>query len=144
MNSPQKILVPVDLSKRAERGVEYGAMLASAFESELVVMINVGLPEREMLEDFVAIEHTAIDHAADAALKHLLSEQAPKVRSSVVVKIENDPAEAILAVAEAEGVDMIVMASHGRSGMSRWMLGSIAEKILRSASVPVVVVPARD
>jgi nucleotide-binding universal stress UspA family protein len=54
------------------------------------------------------------------------------------------PADGILAAAEIEKVDLIVIASHGRAGMRRWLLGSVAEKLVRAADVPVVIVPARE
>jgi nucleotide-binding universal stress UspA family protein len=52
------------------------------------------------------------------------------------------PAEAIVSYAEKNGVDLIIMSSHGRSGISRWASGSVAERVFRSACVPVMMVRA--
>lgn len=68
----------------------------------------------------------------------------PGLATEIRFAFDDFPADGILAVAEAEGVDLIVVASHGRSGMTRWLLGSVAEKVARAAEVPVVIVPARD
>ena len=54
------------------------------------------------------------------------------------------PADGILHACEQVDADMIVIASHGRAGMTRWLLGSVAEKIARGSDVPVVIVPARE
>ena len=53
---------------------------------------------------------------------------------------QGDPASEILRFSEEYGVDLIVMGSHGRSGPSRWVLGSVTEKVLRAATVPMIVV----
>ncbi len=144
MEQPKKILVPVDLSKRSEVGVEYAAMLANSFDAELVVMLNVNLPERALLEELAAGENIGLDEAGKAAVHRIIVTRAPDATSSIEICYRDFPGDAILDVADAEQVDMIVIASHGRSGMSRWMLGSVAEKIARGAKVPVVIVPARD
>jgi nucleotide-binding universal stress UspA family protein len=124
--------------------VAYAAMMAETTGAELVVMANVSLPEREVLEEFALKEDLTIEQAAEAAIHRIVVDQAPNSTTSTVVRFENYPAEAILEVATSEAVDLIVIASHGRSGMTRWMLGSVAEKIARSAEVPVLIVPARD
>jgi len=52
------------------------------------------------------------------------------------------PAEAIVGCAEEHGCDLIVMASHGRSGVSRWAYGSVADKVLRMSCIPVLMIRA--
>lgn len=144
MDRPTKILVPVDLSDRSEIGLEYAAMLARSVDAELVVMINVNLPEHEILEEFATSENIVVDEAAQAAIHRSVTRLAADIESSIIVRSLEHAADGILDVASTELVDLIVMASHGRSGMTRWLLGSVAEKIARSADVPVVIVPARD
>ena len=143
METPRKILVPVDLSKRAEQAVSYAGMLAEGLGAELVLTINVNLPEREVLEEFAEVEQTDVKQAAEVSLRALAHSRAPQVRSSTDVRFRDNPAHGILDAADAAGIDMIVLASHGRTGMTRWLLGSVAEKIARSSSIPVVIVPAR-
>lgn len=64
----------------------------------------------------------------------------PGTASRAVAEIDDDPAGAIARVAEREGVDAIVIATHGRTGMARAILGSVAERVVRSGVAPVVLV----
>jgi nucleotide-binding universal stress UspA family protein len=142
--NPTRILVPIDLSKRSERAIDYAADLAAAVDAELVLVTNVNLPEREVLEDYGESEGLSVADAAEAMLRRLAHEHAPNIASSVIVRFDDFPAEGILHAVAESGAEAVVMASHGRSGMSRWMLGSVAEKLARSADVPVTIVPVRD
>lgn len=143
MEPPRKILVPVDLSKRSEEALSYAAMMAERFGSKLVLTTNVNMPERAVLENFADSEHTTIEDAAKAVLRQLANKRASEVSSTIDVRFREFPAEGILDAAEESGIDMIVIASHGRAGMTRWLLGSVAEKIARGAQIPVVIVPTR-
>lgn len=143
MQQPKKILVPVDLSKRAEAAVAYAEVLASATGAELVVMANVSHPEREALRKFAESEDISIEQAARAAIERIITDNAPSARVSIVLSHQVSAADAILEAAAAEAADLIVLTSHGRSGMTRWMLGSVAEKVARNAEVAVTIIPAR-
>lgn len=144
MKPPATILVPVDLSRRSESAVAYACMLANSFGSDIVLMTNLDVAERRDLEEFAITEHLTIEQAAEAALQRIIAAYAgPETSASFVISSWEVAAEAILEAAETAKADLIVLASHGRSGFSRWTLGSVAEKVTRSASVPAVVVPAR-
>ena len=143
MTAPQVIFVPVDLSERSLHGLDYAAMLARAFGSRLVLYCNVNVPERAVLEEFGAAEHVVVDEAGMIQLQQFAQQRAPGIEASVVVGYNESPANGILDAAAASGADLVVVASHGRTGMTRWLLGSVAEKIARIAEVPVVVVPTR-
>lgn len=143
MQQPRRILVPVDLSERAEAAVGYAAMLADATDAELLLMTNVSHPESDALADFASAEHLSIEEAARATVRRIISDNAPDAQTTIVLRHQASAADAILEVAAEESVDLIVLASHGRSGMTRWMLGSVAEKVSRHAEVPVTIVPAR-
>jgi nucleotide-binding universal stress UspA family protein len=96
------------------------------------------------------MSETFIRQAQDAARANVgehLSKLADKMnKSGMVVSrvvLEGNPAETILDYAEKNGVDLIIMATHGRTGIPRFALGSVADKVVRSSSVPVrVVAPA--
>lgn len=141
---PTKILVPVDLSKRSEHPIEYAAQLADRIGSELVLVTNVDLAERRVLEEDARFEGLSAAEAATSALRTLGATHAPSVELSVIVRFHNSAANGILHALDDSGADAIVMGSHGRSGMSRWTLGSVAEKVVRSATVPVTILPIRD
>lgn len=144
MDAPKTILVPTDLSNRSEVAVDYAAALAEKFEAQLVLFTNVNGPEEQELADFGRVEGLTIGDAAEAALKLSASKNAPGSDVARIVRFDERPADGILHAARESGADLVVMASHGRTGMSRWMLGSVAEKIVRSCEVPVLIVPVRD
>jgi nucleotide-binding universal stress UspA family protein len=137
-------MVPLDMSELATRAIDTAAMLAVALGSRLVVFSAVGSQEREALQGFAASEHMALDEAADAYLTRAITSVPAEVDTEVHHRISSHAAEAILDFANDENVSMIVMASHGQSGIRRWTLGSTSEKVLRSSPVPVLVVPVRD
>ena len=143
MNQPKDILVPVDLSDRSRVAVDYAGMLAKQLGSALTLVTNVNMPELAILEEYAAREGLDIDDAGDTYLRRLADELAPGVAVETVLVHDDFPAEGILSVAKERGADLIVVASHGRSGMTRWLLGSVAEKIARVADVPVMIIPAR-
>lgn len=143
MTDRTRILVPTDFSKHSTLALAHAGRLADALGAELVVMSNLNLPEQEALESFAIAERISIDAAAKNQLVMLAREHAPGIDAMPLVSHFDTPADGVLAVADSEGVDMIVLASHGRTGMTRWLLGSVAEKVARGAEVPVTIVPAR-
>lgn len=140
VRAPRRILVPVDLSDRSATAVAYGAMLARLAGAELMLTINVNMPERAAIEESMAEPGTAIEEAAHAALAALADRTAPDVTATTDVRFRDFPAEGIMAAADDHDVDLIAIGSHGRTGLSRVLLGSVAERIARQASIPVVIV----
>jgi nucleotide-binding universal stress UspA family protein len=138
------MLVPIDLSERSEAGIGYAAMLAGETGADLVVTTNVYDAEKQLLEEFASAEHVSVPEAGTIALERLVKKVAPAIEAELDLRFCNSAADGILEAASDCNVDMIVMTSHGRGGMSKWWLGSVAEKVVRASPVPVVVVPAKD
>jgi nucleotide-binding universal stress UspA family protein len=143
-----RILVPLDGSRLAERALEPAATLARYYGAELLL---VRVPE--MTRIFVAAEFgygvlypsQALEAAREEAADYLRSVQAGSAVAGVRARsevAEGDVAGAIVDLAGREGADLIVMSSHGYSGLARWLLGSVAERVLRAAPCPVWVVRA--
>ena len=143
MQLPTKILVPVDLSERSEVAIDYAAKMAEKFDATLVLAVNVNLHEQAVLEEYAEAEDRSIDQAAEDYLFSLAEKYAPGRAVSVVVSFEDFAAEGILRAMKLSEADAVVIASHGRTGMTRWALGSVAEKIARSSDMPVTIIPAR-
>lgn len=141
---PGTVLVPTDLSSRSLDGLDYAAMLARRVGADLVLYCNVNLPERAALSEFARVEHLALDEAGHAQLDRFAVLRAPGIPTTTEVGYETSPAQGILNAAQQHEADLIVVASHGRTGMTRWLLGSVAEKIARTSDVPVVIVPTRN
>ena len=121
------ILILTDGSELAERGVAHGLALAK-FVGAKVSAINVVEPLFAVTGDFAS----ALDHVANAAKQAGVSCET--------IQAENvPPHEAIIATAEKKGCDLIVMSSHGLSGFSMLLIGSVTNKVLTSAKTPVLV-----
>lgn len=136
-----KILVPVDLSAFSAKAVSYAARLAGEGGSlTLLTVISDVLP----YFDFFPIEYPSADYfeamktKAEAELRTLADEQAKGVNVRTVVR-RGYPAAEIVEMADEEKFDLIVMATHGHSGLEHALLGSITEKVLRKAHCPVLV-----
>jgi nucleotide-binding universal stress UspA family protein len=131
------ILAPTDFSEISTRGVRYACQLAKDVGAELIIFNVVMVDEsnaidkREMAAHKIRLDEFVTDKLAEAVA-------GLKVRQLVV---GGQPFGAIVDCAETERVDLIVMSSHGRSGLSRMLIGSVTDKILRSAPCPVLVVP---
>lgn len=137
------VIVPLDGSAVAEAALGYAEDLAKAGDRELLlVTVQDGSVVRGFSE-FADSEHMTIDEACQTYLERAVravETAGVSVRSRLVAG--DNAAEAILAAAEEAEAEMIVVATHGRSGVGKWLLGSVAEKIVRSAQRPVLVVPA--
>lgn len=139
----EKILVPLDGSELATAAVDYASMLATATGAHVVLFTAVGGDERIALEDFARHEGIALDEAATAHLRRVAASVADDVAVDIHHEYSTNPASSIVDYARTSDASMIVVASHGRSGVSRWLLGSVADKIVRTSPVPVVVIPVR-
>lgn len=135
----KRILIPLDGSATAEQVLPH-ALACSGPETELVllrVLEPVLLPDRGLaLAD--SLKQEAGDALGELTLE--LARRGARVRARVAPAGPVD--ETILAVAREEVVDLIALTSHGRRGLERWFLGSVAERLLRAAPVPVLLVRA--
>jgi nucleotide-binding universal stress UspA family protein len=120
----RRIIVPMDGSKNAEAVLAAVEPFAKLFESELLIVSVAPAGEPEAGPE---LEATAAR----------LSKSGLKSR---VLRLEGDPAGRILDAAEAESADLIAMTTHGRSGISRWILGSVTERVLRASATPLLIV----
>jgi nucleotide-binding universal stress UspA family protein len=133
------ILVPTDFEAGSSKALDLAKDLSRQLSCEVVLVHVYQLPvytypglEPTLLPTFSA-EVTA---AAKRALEHL-GREAGSLRS---VLREGDPATEILAAATEEGARMIVMGTHGRRGLAHLLLGSVAEKVVRKSTIPVLTV----
>lgn len=136
----KKILVPLDGSALAESILPQVTDLARLHDAE-VVLLTVALAHA-----FPGADPTEAQlHAVREAEKYLETMERElkgrKVRVSVVVRYGH-AAEEILDHAAFAGIDLIAMSTHGRAGVRRWVLGSVAEKVLRASTTPLLLVRA--
>jgi nucleotide-binding universal stress UspA family protein len=153
----KKILVPLDGSKLAECSLEHVKAIATGCNVPEVVLLQVlhpihsaqpikyeglyGQGYKDFSPDFLTKSWTQWEGEAKNYLSRL-SDQLKKENLSIGTALvtAEDTAGAILDYAKDNAVDLIVMTSHGRSGLSRWLMGSVAEKVVKSSQSPVLMV----
>jgi len=154
MLSIRRILVPVDFSGPSKVALDYAARMATSFGATLQVLhvwdspnyfaagvgeLTVSVPEgRTTLAQFVRTR-------AGKELEQLLSDIQRRSTVKVTGRLEmGDPCDGILKTAANGHHDMIVMGTHGRTGLSHLFLGSVAERVVRRAPCPVVTIRSGD
>jgi nucleotide-binding universal stress UspA family protein len=146
-----RVLVPLDGSELAERALDRAVIVGRGAAIELILLHIVSFPPPNVLAG-IDIATAPDDHvisterrAAEAYLNRVAGQMAPwgcSVRTVVLEAVSTR--RAILAFAETDAIDLIAMASRGRGGAQRLLLGSVAASILRASSVPVLLfVPER-
>ena len=145
----KKIMVPLDGSELAECVLPHVEAFIKGFKACKVVFVRVVEPLTVSFRDHSILmakeleeTESARKSSAEDYLKHVvarLKHEGAELHSEVIVgKIEDSLAD----YAEDNYIDLILIATHGRSGVSRWVMGSVADKILRSSNVPVLMVRA--
>lgn len=144
MGAIERILAPVDLGETTEPTVAIAAEVARAHGAELIFLHVYDVA------GFEELQREAPSLFLDQVLENLrmqirsrLADLELPSRFRVEVVPDGFVAHAILDAAERFGADLIVMGTHGRTGLQRVLLGSVAEAVLRRSRVPVMVVPAR-
>ena len=134
----KKILFPTDFSTCSDAGLKYATSLARDMGATLLIVHVEEPPIAYGGGEF----YYGMPDPDDVALREMLSQVKPGDDAVPCERrlIVGDPAEAIVDLAEDEGVDMIVMGTHGRTGVRRLLMGSIAERIVRTASCPVLTI----
>lgn len=147
----QAILWPTDESEAAMRALKTAVELAKDFKSKLFALRIItqvptipetGFSSATLTPSFdVALYEQKLIETARDVLQKTLAEQVPQ-SIEVETQVEmGTPAEAIVAFAKKNNISLIVMSTHGRTGMNRFMLGSVTEKTIRLSSVPVLTIP---
>ena len=141
----KKVLWPTDFSKNSEKALPYVQSLSEKYQTEvhvLYVIEELGYHEPWYGEfDYSHIKkiHEWENRKAEERLEQLCNKYLHGCPLYIRHVAIGDPAEEILKLIEKEGLDMVVMASHGRRG--RFHFGSVTEKIVKNALVPVVTIP---
>lgn len=145
----RQLLVPLDGSELAEDALTQAVMLAKmSGASILLVQITHELDEgnrrilfpREEEADEALAQWLQDAETYLQSVKHELLEQGLAVETLVKA---GDPATEICRVVASRAIDLVVMSTHGRSGMRRWMYGSVANKVLRGLAHPLLLIPSR-
>jgi nucleotide-binding universal stress UspA family protein len=139
----EKILVPLDGSDLAERAIRHAREIARGTRSEILLMQAVNFPLPVVPEAVLIPDAGWLAEAKKEAARYLEGIAAPLREAGMRVRTlldERPPADAILHVARREEADLIVMSTHGRGGISRMLMGSVAESVFRATSRTVMLV----
>jgi nucleotide-binding universal stress UspA family protein len=137
------ILVPVDFSKGSNRAVEQAEQLAAALGAQIELFHAYQLPVFALPDSTVTVSPTYVADLTDKAQRELEKHRDALAQRGVAASVkllEGNPADAIVERAEAIHASMIVLGTHGRSGFRRFLLGSTAERVVRTATIPVLTV----
>jgi nucleotide-binding universal stress UspA family protein len=145
----RKILVPLDGSELAERALGPALAIAQAVGADVTLLRVV--PGREPLPESMTPAGDRVEAALDAAgaqeradaeayLQQVYNRHDNQRLFFDVHGTEGDAADAIISYADSHQVDLIVISSHGRSGLGRWLHGSVAEKVLRGADCATLII----
>jgi nucleotide-binding universal stress UspA family protein len=138
----KKILVPLDGSELAEVVLPHVKEMVAGHGEANVVLLRIVEPlpaGTPPAVDFEVVQKAGVKEAE----KYLARIQAKLNKEGLNVEVEvltGRPAETITDFVRREKVDLIALATHGRSGVSRWVFGSVADRLVRSSSVPILLI----
>jgi nucleotide-binding universal stress UspA family protein len=137
----KKILIPLDGSEMSDDVFNYAGNVTRGLKGlESVTLLHVyGQDERGT----VPMHRAYIEHAAEVIRNK--AQKPNKAAGEVEVKVRGElvmgkPADEIVSFAEENGIDLIIMGTHGRSGVNRWAMGSVAYKVVRGVKIPIWLV----
>ena len=141
----RRILLPLDGSTCAEEALPYAVAQAERFGAELILLRIL-----EPLRGVSGVSRVAIERVEERS-RSLAHEYVERVAAGVReqglpvhgVTVEGYPHHEIVGFAEENQIDLIVICTRGRSGFSRWLMGSVADRVVRGANVPVLLVRAQ-
>ncbi len=134
----EKIIIPLDCSKLAEAALPYAEELGAKMGSEIVLLSVVGSEDHEKLANYYTYIKK-IQEATDHYAGKYIENDSEKLYDVTTVRRTGDPARKIIEYALEIDFPLIVMASHGQTGMSRWAVGSVADKVVRAGKTQAVM-----
>jgi nucleotide-binding universal stress UspA family protein len=139
MKNPKKIIVPTDLSLNSLEALRYAEELADPLETEIVILHAIEKKSMEPVQPGSAQTDTA-ELDIRKRLIHQLTKNRMIHRDLRIELTRHAPVVSILEAAKRLHADLIVMTTHGRTGLSHTLLGSVAEEVVRYSPVPVLIV----
>ena len=143
MKLPKILLVATDFSECAEQALDYAVALAGKLDAKIHLLNVIGIPAMGIPEVGVAVTNTLLESTVGAHQAELdkLARRCAPVNIETVLRT-GDARDVIIDLAREIGADLIVMGTHGRRGVRRALIGSIAESVVRTAPCPVLTIRA--
>ena len=143
MKSPSKILVAVDFSETSDRALEAAIVYAKQFNAHLDIVHAFTLPVSLVSPYEIALPDGYFDEARDGAVaqlnKNLEVAKAAGVEASCTL-VDGAATDSVLKIIKRENIDLLVMGTHGHTGLKHVLLGSVAERTLHRAECSVLVI----
>jgi nucleotide-binding universal stress UspA family protein len=140
----KRICCPIDFSDTARAAMEVAVDLAKRFGAELLLLHAYPIPGYTFPDGSVVASPKMLEELAEQAERHLGEWKrdaealgAPRV---TIAKASGEPATEVVSFAAEQGIDLLVMGTHGRTGFTHALLGSVAERVVRRATCPVLTV----
>ncbi len=147
MYSPKKILVPTDFSQYSDKALQIAVDIASQYNAKIILLHVIDENIRQCAVDY-CVSNEAIEQLKNESLKastDKLNKTINSLKGSTKVDISFEvkngvPAEVLLDEQKKNKFDLIVIASHGKTGILKYLIGSVTDKIVRAAECPVMVI----
>jgi nucleotide-binding universal stress UspA family protein len=145
----KKIISPTDFSELSDLGLKAAIELTEHFAAELLV-VHVVAPLSAAATSAAPAAHylpevmETIRNNAETLLQEMMEKKVPKTLRSKSILLEGSPSDEIAEYAKEVGADLIVIATHGQSGWRRFMFGSVTEKVMRIAKLPVLIIGSSE
>ena len=142
----KKILVPIDLSEFSLEAVEPACSLASQYHAQIYLLHVIPIQSPLSVPAVDHLSETITRDAEEAALKQLdclIAKKMLDTNKLVHIMRRGEPGHEIVKFANDERIDLVVMATHGRTGLAHVFMWSVAEKVIRNSSVHVLTVKPR-
>lgn len=141
-----RVLVPTDGSEIAENALEHASSIAQKYDAQLhsIYVVDTGVDtEKEKVSELMnrLQESGELESTGKKALKNAEQITGVKIQKEILT---GKPHKEIKKYVQDNQIDLVVMGTHGRSGLDRMLLGSVTEKVLRSLKVPVMTVPEKN
>jgi nucleotide-binding universal stress UspA family protein len=139
----QHVLVPIDFSATADRALAYAIALAQQLQARLTLLHVLDMTPVTMDEMTPGVAATYLETQETEAQRLLQASRERVQRAGLQgesLLVQGTPTQTILDTAGEQGVDLIIMGTHGRTGLARVFLGSVAEHVVRQGLCPVLVV----
>jgi len=144
MKEFKRILFPVDLSESSENILPYVQMVAKKFDAKIHILFAA-----RVFQYFTSIyvPHPSINkfeqeiiEGAEKKLYEFIDKHFKEYSGTKTAVVAGDASEEIINYVESQGIDLIIMGTHGRKGMDKVIFGSVAERVVKTSPVPVLVV----
>ncbi|MDU0460223.1 MAG: universal stress protein [Geobacteraceae bacterium] len=140
----EKILTAIDFSENSELAFEYAVTMAKQFDAELIVMhvINEPVDLRGFYVPHISFEQLEkeIEEGAAKMMENFCSSRLESFRNYTTAIVSGIPYDEIIRKADEVGASLIVLGTHGRTGLDHILFGSTAERVVRSANCPVMTI----